>query len=198
MKHSTRRINGTNQTGFTLIEMAVVITVIGILAVFAVRGFAMLNKSKGSVEAVNITDTLNSVQTCFSKATDFTGLGASTATGTTYSITNCDIAVSNPPASNNGTTITNQFGGSRTVARASINGGTNNAVVVSNPAVPRDVCADVVQGLWDTAHVITLTPLAGAAVNVKTSYDQRYAPDAIAPCKAATSVTVDITRAKNG
>ena len=186
------------QNGFTLIEIGVVITVLGILAILAVRGFDMLNKSKASVESVNVTDTVNSVQTCFSKATDFTGLGASASTGTTYAITNCDVAISNPPASNDGSTITNQFGGARTIARASINGGTNNAVLVSNAAVPRDVCAGMVQGIWDVSNIITLTPLAGAAVTVKSTYDQRYAPDAIAACKTATSVTIDITRAKNG
>lgn len=186
------------QLGFTAIELIVVLVAIGILAVLALRAFGVVHKTKGTVEAQNILDTVNSVQGCFGRATDFAALGATAATGTTYVLTNCGVDTANPPSSATATEIKNQFGGSRTVARTDIAGGSNNAVVVSNPAVPRDVCADAVQFLWDSVNVIVLTPAGGAATTVKANADQRYLPSGIAPCKTADSVTIQVTRAKNG
>lgn len=186
------------QLGFTAIELIVVLVVIGILAVLTLRAFGLLNKAKGTVEGQNILDTVNSVQSCFAKATDFSALGATAATGTTYVLTNCGVDVANSPSSATATEIRNQFGGLRTVARADIAGGTNNAMLVSNPAVPRDVCPDAVQFLWDSANVIVVTPAGGSATTVKANADQRYAPSGIAPCKTADSVTIAVTRAKNG
>lgn len=186
------------QAGFTAIELVVVLVVIGILAVLSLRAFGLMNKSKGTIDGQNIIDTVNAVQSCFAKATDFSSLGATAAAGTTYVITNCGIDVANAPSSASTTAITNQFGGSRTVARASIAGGTHNAVQVSNPAVPRDICPDAVQFLWDVASTIVITPAGGAATTVKANFDQRYQPNGIAPCKAADTATIDVVRAKNG
>lgn len=196
--HKQKAAARSRQAGFTAIELVVVLVVIGILAVLSLRAFGLMNKSKGTIEAQNIVDTINAVQGCFSKATDFAALGASAAAGTTYVLTNCGIDVANPPSSATTTVITNQFGGSRTVARTSISGGTHNAVQVSDPAVPRDVCPDAVQFLWDMASSIVITPAGGAATTVKANFDQRYQPDGIAPCKAADTVTIDVVRAKNG
>lgn len=186
------------QRGFTVIELTVVIVVISIMLVLALRNFGLLSKSKGSVEGTNVGDTINAVQTCFAKSTDFSGLGASASTGTTYALTNCGIDVANAPAKANGTTsITNQFGGARTIARTNINSGTNNAVIVSDAAIPKDICPDVIQNLWDVANVIVITPVGGSATTVKSTWEQRYEPDAIGPCKNASDVTIDVTRAKN-
>ena len=49
------------QLGFTAIELIVVLVAIGILAVLALRAFGVVHKTKGTVEAQNILDTVNSV-----------------------------------------------------------------------------------------------------------------------------------------
>ena len=71
-----RFCDSNQKRGLTLVELIVVLVAIGILAVLALRAFGVVHKTKGTVEAQNILDTVNSVQGCFGRATDFAALGA--------------------------------------------------------------------------------------------------------------------------
>lgn len=183
--------------GLTLIELGIVIAVIGIIAVLALRGTSILGKSKGMIEGQNILDTVTATQQCFRSTTDFTALGATTATGTAYALTNCGVEVANPPATAAAGAITNQFGGTRTIARSSINGGSNNAITVTDAQLPSDVCMEVVQAQWGNFNSITITPSGSAAVVAKTLMPDVYTPAAAAACKTATVATLQFVIAKN-
>lgn len=191
------RASRTNTRGFTLVELAIAIAAIGILSALLLRGTGILGKSKGAVEGQNLLDTVSAVQSCFQSVTDFTALGATAATGTQYAITNCGREVASQPATATASAITNQFGGARTIARASILGGTNNAVNVSNALVPSDVCTQVVQGQWGNFNTITVTPAGGAAVNVKTAITDQFTPTAMAACGTAITATIAVVQAKH-
>lgn len=183
--------------GLTLIELGIVIAVIGIIAVLALRGSSIFGKSKGLVEGQNLLDTVTATQQCFRSTTDFTALGATAATGTAYALANCGTEVANPPSTQAAGAITNQFGGARTVARASINGGTNNAITVTDGLIPSDICREMVQGQWDNFNSITITPAGGAAVVAKAVITDAYAPAAAAACTTAETATITVVRAKN-
>lgn len=204
MEQMSKRIMGKPSTsprrknrGMTLVELAIVIGVIGIIAVLALRGTNMLSKSKGMVEGQNMLDTVTGTISCFSKAQDFTALGATTATGTTYVTANCGPEIANPPAVITGGTISNQFGGSRTIARTSILSGTNNAIIVANALLPTNVCQEIVQSQWDNYDVITITPTGGAAVVAKATLATAYTPAAMIACTTAVNATIAVTKAKN-
>ncbi len=183
--------------GMTLIELGIVIAVIGILAVLALRGSSISGKSKGMVEGQNLLDTVTATQQCFRTTTDFTALGATAVTGTAYVVANCGREVANPPATAAAGAITNQFGGARTVARSNINGGTNNAITVTDALVPSEICREVVQGQWDNYNSITVTPTGGAAVVSKALITDVFTPAATAACQTATTATITIVEAKN-
>lgn len=199
LKTASRKVGGKKASrGVTLIELAIGIVVIGILAVLALRGSSIVGSAKGTVEGQNILDTVTATSSCFSKATDYTALGATEATGTAYAVTNCGKEIANPPATSDGaSTITNQFGGLRTIMRTSINSGTNNAITVADPLVPTDVCLQVVQAQWGNFDSITITPTSGVPTVAKATAADVFTPAAVVACKTDSTATITVVRAKN-
>lgn len=183
------------QKGFTAIELAIVLVVIGVIAVLSLRGTGLVGSAKGVVATQNMLDTVRGVNSCFAKAPNYTLLGANATTGTTYVVTNCSSAI-NPPATINGTAIQNQWSGSRTIAKASINAGTDNAIVVTDNLLPHKVCEETVSGVWGDADAITVTNQAGVATVVKANSTVAFAPSATAACGGVDGTTIAVTRAK--
>lgn len=185
----------SKQAGFTAIELGIVLVVIGVIAVLALRGTSLVSSSKGVVMTQNILDTVRQTNNCFAKATNYTLLGATAITGTTYVTTNCPNAI-NKPATVSGGTIINEWSGSRTIAKASFAGGTDNAIVVTDDRLPAKVCQEVVSGVWDDADAMTVTNSAAVATVVKANASVPFAPTFAAACGSVDGASVAITKAK--
>ena len=194
-KQSITKSQKSKQAGFTAIELGIVLVVIGVIAVLALRGTSLVSSSKGVVMTQNVLDSVRNVNNCFAKATNFTLLGATATTGTTYVTANCPLAI-NPPASVSGSTIINEWSGARTIAKVSFNGGTDNAIVVTDSFLPAKVCQELVSGVWGDADALTVTNQAAVATVVKANAAVAFAPSATAACGSVDGTTVAITKAK--
>ncbi len=194
-KQALPKSSKNKQLGFTAIELGIVLVVIGVIAVLALRGTSLVSSSKGVVMTQNILDSIRQTNNCFAKATNYTLLGATAVTGTAYVTANCPNAV-NKPATISGSTIINEWSGTRTIAKASFSGGTDNATITTDTRLPASVCQEVVSGVWDDADAMTVTNAAAVATIVKANAATAFAPTATTACGTTDGATIAVTKAK--
>lgn len=143
--------NRKKQAGYSLIEISIaLIIVIGA----AVAAYSLYQQSKASQEAQaaqqQIMGVVAAIKGIYSRP-NFTGL------------TSAVLANSGrvPTDMISGTTLTNVFGGTVTVAPANVSGGTANGYTITYPQVGRAQCNSVVSGLRETFRkiVVDSTPV---------------------------------------
>jgi len=89
-------IRSNKQTGFTIVELLIVIVVIGILAAITIVAF---NGVQSKAQAARTTSDLVSYQKAITIARNNKGVALRYITNSTYSMSNCISAAANPDAS---------------------------------------------------------------------------------------------------
>jgi type II secretory pathway pseudopilin PulG len=118
------------QKGFTLAEILFGLVIIIAGAVIALTAFNQANSSQEGKEAQDqITQILGAVRKVY-PGPSYNGVSAT-------SLVNRGVA---PSTMVSGTTLVNTYGGTVTLAAASVASGTDNAVTITFPQVPRAEC----------------------------------------------------------
>jgi prepilin-type N-terminal cleavage/methylation domain-containing protein len=178
----------TRQKGFTLIEMAIVLMIIGVLAMASIYGFGVYRTTKNESTARNINTVATAIQGKWKFDAATSGVSAT-------AVTNAGIATAAQLASLSVTTIT---------GTSTATAGTYDAFTIAVTPVNAATCADV---LRNTANNIVgmstgASPAAGAAVagsfGVAATSPSTVAGTAIdAACNTAGVTQVNLSYAKN-
>lgn len=122
------------QKGFTLAEILFALVIIIAAAVIALTAFGQANSSQEGKEAQDqLTQVLGAVRKTY-PGPNYNGVSAS-------SLVTRGVA---PTTMVSGSSLVNTYGGTVTVAAASVASGTDNAVAITFPQIPRAECNVIV------------------------------------------------------
>lgn len=135
------------QKGFTLIEMAMVLAIIGVLIAGAVKGRDMYYQSKATEEIGDLQFIIFKLQAKYRGVATTAGVTTTTAiTGNVFPETMTTTA----------TTVSNQFGGAVTVAPTTISTA-NDGFTLSDGGLNKTACQNLVGGLTAAVNKLTIT-----------------------------------------
>jgi type II secretory pathway pseudopilin PulG len=149
-------LNRARQKGFTLVEMAIVVGIgLAIIGVGLLAGPSLLSAYRSYQSTSSLLELQGNVRS-ISK-------GPTHAQATTANLITADkapAALCTKPC----TALTNNFGGTVTVAPGNYSTGTNNAYVITTTLIPKAECNTIINGVAENFQRIEV---AGAAQPVK-------------------------------
>ncbi len=188
MKHNFKNYQKhTHQRGFTLIEMAIVLMVIGVLAMASVYGFGVYRTTKNEAEARKINGIMSALQNKWkfdpttSTITNSTVNSAGILTGVQWPITVSGTTV----------TILNPYSGAVTFAPGTITTA-GDAFSLTYANVPSGACSDIARNVESNAYNITI----GATVVQSTPSVQALGTAIDAACTAAAAQSMILVYSK--
>ncbi len=141
---------GKKVQGFTLIELSIAIVAALVLIGIGLYYYNNVKNETGAMNATNGVTALSSAVKALYPNPNYTGLTGALLIQSGKAPQNM-VSGTGPTA-----TLVNNWGGTVTVAPANYNGGTDNAMAITFPSVPRSACNSVVANTATNFQVIAI------------------------------------------
>lgn len=190
MRLDTLKNRIKKQKGFTLLELLAVLIIIAILGMGLYFTLAKVQASSdANTEGKHIDLVTSAIKQLYAGNNNFANITTAVVIGS--GALPADLLAAGGTSTSQGSTITNKWGGSITIAPASVGTGTNNAYTITDPEVPQDVCVKMLSNTGNNYLVVAANGNQVRAYGNVTSIDPTQA---VTACSSQTTNSLTFTQ----